>query len=84
MSVNKPTLVLSKSPLKKTHVIHSLKKSIYPEKSLHIESGPELVEIFMAQLSILKKHCFLSRNQHKYCNAVKENITANGHSLCRL
>ena len=34
----------------------------YPEKSLHVESGPEVLEIFKTQLSILKKHCFLSRN----------------------
>ena len=36
-----------------------------PEKSLHIESGHEGLEIFKTQLSILKKHCSLSRNQHK-------------------
>ena len=67
-----------------TSGLNRLSKSIYPEKSLHIESGPELLEIFMAQLSILKKHCFLSRNQHKYYKAVKENTTANGHSSCQL
>ena len=48
----------------------------YPEKSLHVESGLEVLEIFKTQLSILKKHCFLSRNQHKCYNAVKENMTA--------
>ena len=48
----------------------------YPEKSLHIESGSEVLEIFKTQLSILKKHCFLSRNQQKYYKAAKENITA--------
>ena len=41
-------------------------------KSLHIESGPEVLENFKVQLSILKKHCFLSSNQHKYYKAAKK------------
>ena len=45
----------------------------YPEKSLHIESGSEVLEIFKTQLSILKKHCFLYMNQHKCYMAAKEN-----------
>ena len=35
-----------------------------------------MLEIFKTQLSIFKKHYFLSRNQHKYYKAVKENITS--------
>ena len=48
----------------------------YPDKSLHTESGPELLEIFKTQLSILKKHCSLYMNQHKCYKAAKENMTA--------
>ena len=36
----------------------------YPEKSLHIEPGPEVLEIFKIQLSVLKEYFFLPRNQH--------------------
>ena len=48
----------------------------YPEKSLNIESGPEVLEIFKTQLSILKKHCFFYMDQHKCYKAAKENMTA--------
>ena len=48
----------------------------YHEKSLHIESSLEVLEIFKTRLIILKKCCFLSRNQHKCYKGAKENMTA--------
>ena len=69
------------SPLKSVDEVHFYQWSKqatkkYPEKSLHIESGQEVLEIFRTQLSIVKKHLFLARTQHQCYKTAKENIKA--------
>ena len=54
------------SPLKSVDEVHFYQWSKqatkkYPEKSLHTESGQEVLEIFRTQLSIVKKRLFLAR-----------------------
>ena len=43
-----------------TNGLNRLPKSTLKNKLLHIESGPEVLEIFKTQSSILNKHCFVS------------------------